>query len=93
MTKYTHTYNLIIFCCALDFLFFFFLFIKVNILVFHNYQIRSYNRVFFNSLDIRNFQPPRSSITLASESDLQWKATNLALEIDGNFHYKYKKGM
>ncbi|CAG2186439.1 LBP [Mytilus edulis] len=35
----------------------------------------------------------KSSITLASESDLQWKATNLALEIDGKFHYKYKKGI
>ncbi|CAC5392011.1 unnamed protein product [Mytilus coruscus] len=45
-----------------------------------------------SNLDIRNFQPPTSSITLASESDLQWKATNLALEIDGKFHYKYKKG-
>lgn len=45
------------------------------------------------SLIIKNFRPPNSAITLASESDLQWRAVNTGLELDGKFTYKYKKGL
>ncbi|XP_052062863.1 lipopolysaccharide-binding protein-like [Mytilus californianus] len=41
-------------------------------------------------LAIKNFQLGTSSIKLSSGSDLKWATANIVLEIDGNFHYKYR---
>ncbi|CAC5392013.1 LBP [Mytilus coruscus] len=39
------------------------------------------------NLIVNDFKAPKSAITLASGSDVEWRATKIGLEIDGTFEY------
>lgn len=43
----------------------------------------------FTNLIVEDFKIPKSSITLASESDLNWFAGDINLDVEGLFRYKF----